>query len=140
MNLIKDIQSDLNRLDTSIASTRRFGKLMFFIFLFFLVLGCYLSNIILIIVGAVGSLLILIGLIVRQIGNITYRYWMAIALLLGWIMSRVLLIAIFYLIVTPIGLLTRIFHKKFLDIQFKDKKQSYWIKKDIMNVDYTKMS
>ena len=38
-----------------------------------------------------------------------YRVWMRFAEALGWINTRVLLVIIFYLVVTPIGLVMRIF-------------------------------
>jgi saxitoxin biosynthesis operon SxtJ-like protein len=38
-----------------------------------------------------------------------YRAWMKFAEALGWVNTRVLLILIFYLVVTPIGLIMRLF-------------------------------
>ena len=40
-----------------------------------------------------------------------YRGWMRFAEALGWINTRVLLVVIFYLVVTPIGLLMRLFRR-----------------------------
>jgi hypothetical protein len=36
-----------------------------------------------------------------------YRGWMFLALLMGWVMTRVILSVFFYLVVTPIGILAR---------------------------------
>ncbi|WP_026375072.1 SxtJ family membrane protein [Aestuariibacter salexigens] len=36
-----------------------------------------------------------------------YRAWMAIALVLGWINTRIILAAVFFLLITPFGLLAR---------------------------------
>jgi fatty acid desaturase len=38
-----------------------------------------------------------------------YRVWMRLAEALGWLNTRVLLILIFYLVVTPLGLIMRLF-------------------------------
>jgi len=52
-----------------------------------------------------------------------YRWWMSFAAALGWINTRVLLFLIFYLVVTPIGLIMRIARRSPLDVA---KKDSYW--------------
>lgn len=52
-----------------------------------------------------------------------YRLWMRLAEALGWINTRILLILIFYLVVTPLGLLMRLFGRAPLDMARRD---SYW--------------
>jgi hypothetical protein len=59
------------------------------------------------------------------------KAWMTLALLLGWLMTRVILTVLFYVIVTPIGLLARLFGKDFLDRKFSGQSESYWIPKDL---------
>ena len=46
---------------------------------------------------------------------------------MGWVMTRVILSLLFYLLFTPLGLMLRLFGKQFLDIKFKDGKESHWI-------------
>ena len=58
-----------------------------------------------------------------------YTVWMAIAKLLGTLMTKIILILLFYLLITPIGLLLRLFGKDFLTLRFDKKENSYWIKK-----------
>ncbi len=52
-----------------------------------------------------------------------YRWWMRLAEALGWFNTRVLLILIFYLVVTPIGLVMRLLRRSPLDTAARD---SYW--------------
>jgi Ca2+/Na+ antiporter len=52
-----------------------------------------------------------------------YRYWMRFAEALGWINTRILLIVIFYLVVTPLGLVMRLLRRPPLDMARRD---SYW--------------
>lgn len=40
-----------------------------------------------------------------------YRGWMFFALILGWINTRILLALVFYLMITPMGLIMRLFGK-----------------------------
>ena len=55
------------------------------------------------------------------------KVWMSLALILGWIMTRVILSLMFYLVFFPIGLLARIFGKDFLDRKRDVDIKSYWI-------------
>jgi hypothetical protein len=59
-----------------------------------------------------------------------YWVWMAIAVVLGWIMSRVILIVLFYLVLTPIGLIGRISGKRFLKLDFDREASSYWERRE----------
>ncbi len=54
-----------------------------------------------------------------------YRLWMGLAVVLGALVSRLLLALVFYLTVTPIGLLARMAGKDFLDLRRGDR-PSYW--------------
>ena len=58
-----------------------------------------------------------------------YKVWMAFAVILGYFVSRILLSAIFYLVVTPIGLVMRLLGKDLLDRKLKDR-DSYWHVRD----------
>ena len=54
------------------------------------------------------------------------KAWMTAALLMGWVMTRVILTALFYVAITPIGMILRLMGKDILDQNFDPKKQSYW--------------
>jgi hypothetical protein len=58
-----------------------------------------------------------------------HRAWMTLAVALGFIVSRVLLSLIFYLVVTPVGLVLRLLGKDVLDMKLKDR-PSYWRYRD----------
>ena len=55
------------------------------------------------------------------------RIWMSLAIVIGWFMTRVILTVLFCLVVTPIGILARIFGKRFLDTRFNRNADSCWI-------------
>ncbi len=76
--------------------------------------------------GGVGVLLILFGLILPNILKPLNKIWMTLAVILGWFMSRIILIVLFYLIITPIGFLLKIAGKDFLNLQSDNDKNSYW--------------
>lgn len=62
-----------------------------------------------------------------------YRIWMFIALILGWINTRIILGIAFYGLILPIGLLLRIFGKLQYSAKTKDKlkdQTTFWIASD----------
>jgi hypothetical protein len=67
------------------------------------------------------------GLILPSILRPVYKVWMAIAVVMNFIMTRVIMAVIFYLIVTPIGLIASLTGKKFLDVKIDKSAKSYWI-------------
>jgi len=55
-----------------------------------------------------------------------YVPWMLLAAVMGWVMTRVLLTLTFYLMITPIGLLRRLFGKDSLNRKCPTTADSYW--------------
>ncbi len=58
------------------------------------------------------------------------KLWMAVAILLGWLMTRVILSILFYLVIAPIGLILRLSGKDFLNRSFEEHNDSYWIPRE----------
>jgi len=56
------------------------------------------------------------------------KIWFKIGIFLGRIISPIIMGIIFFFVVTPIGLLMRIFKKDLLNLKFNSDK-SYWIEK-----------
>jgi hypothetical protein len=59
-----------------------------------------------------------------------YIVWMRLAAALGFVMTRVILTILFYLIVTPLGWSARISGKEFLDLKIDKNARSYWKARD----------
>jgi multisubunit Na+/H+ antiporter MnhG subunit len=75
---------------------------------------------------SIGAFLVAAGLAVPEILLPLQKAWMALAVILGFIMTRVILSLLFFLVVTPIALVAKIFGKDFLDEKIDRKKESYW--------------
>jgi len=73
-----------------------------------------------------GSVLFVLGLVIPVILKPVYWIWMILAVILGWIMTRVILSLLFFIILTPIGLLARLSGNRFLDLKWDRSKDSYW--------------
>ena len=73
-----------------------------------------------------GSVLLVLGLVIPIVLKPVYWIWMILAVILGWIMTRVILSLLFYVVISPIGLFSRLFGSKFLDLKWDKSKDSYW--------------
>ncbi len=86
-----------------------------------------------------GSFLLIFGLVNPKLLRSIYKIWMGFAFALGWVISRIILTILFYLILTPIGTLAKVFGKKFLNVNFNNKAKSYWMAKTITSKNLEKM-
>jgi len=78
------------------------------------------------IAGIVGA----VGLTGTIIALPFYWIWMGFAFVMGNIMSRLVLTVLYYFIVTPIGLLSRLVGRDLLSLKPDKSKNSYWIDVD----------
>jgi hypothetical protein len=85
---------------------------------------------------AAGAVLIALGAVAPMLLSPLQRAWMSLAVVLGFIMSRVILSIIFFLVLTPIGVMGRLLGKQFLDLSWAPgNKQSYWKKRSNPKID-----
>ena len=75
---------------------------------------------------AIGITLLLTSIALPSVLKPVYWIWMIFATILGWIMTRVILSLLFFIIFTPIGLILRFFGKQFLELRWDKSKESYW--------------
>ena len=78
----------------------------------------------------IAGVFIGLALILPSILKPIYIVWMTFAVILGWFMTRVILSLLFYVIITPIGLVLRIFGKDFLELKKQAVQGSYWNQRD----------
>jgi len=76
-----------------------------------------------------GFLLAALGLTIPQVLKPLQKAWMAFSIVLGFVMSRAVLAIVFYAVMTPIGLATKVFGKDILDERIDRKEVSYWKKR-----------
>lgn len=80
--------------------------------------------------SSVGIILVGSGLIVPQALLFPHKIWMSAGVILGWFTTRIILSVIFYLIITPLGLIASLIGKKFLELDFRAQRKSYWNKRE----------
>ena len=76
-------------------------------------------------IAIIASIFVLLGVILPILLKPIYFVWMIFAAILGWVMTRVILSVVFYLIITPIGLITKLIGEDFLSLR-KVESDSYW--------------
>ena len=81
-----------------------------------------------------GVALVLGGLLMPQALGPIEKGWMAMAMVLAWINTRILLTLAFYLLFAPAGLIMRMVRDP-LNRSFRDGRDSYWIRRDSKGYD-----
>tara|TARA_Y100000741_G_scaffold355312_1_gene330586 strand:- start:1229 stop:1612 length:384 start_codon:yes stop_codon:yes gene_type:complete len=117
-----------------IASNRSFGIVFFILFL---IIGIYpiLNDQNIRIWSIIVSLIFLIlGSINSRILTPLNIIWLKFGLVLGKLVSPFIMATIFFLVVTPTGIIMRIFGKDLLNLK-KNKSKSYWIEKKDLKSD-----
>jgi hypothetical protein len=73
-----------------------------------------------------GAFFLITGIAARPVLRPLYLAWMRLASVLAWVNTRILLGAVFLLVITPIGLVLRLFGKELLDERIEREASSYW--------------
>ena len=143
MSWISDVRADLHQLDASAKALRRFGIVVGGVLLGFALVALISHgsvSMLTSIVGLLGTVLIGLGLLRPARLKVAQLYWMAFAFAMGWAISRIMLMVLFYGVITPIGMFARVTGKKFLDVKFRDGAESYWVQRNNTDsVDYERM-
>ena len=114
--------------DVKVSSNRSFG-IVFFIVFFIIAFYPLIHNGEIRIWSIIISLIFLIlGLLKSKILAPLNKLWFKFGIFLGKIISPIIMGIIFFLVVTPIGLLMRLLGKDLINLKYNSNK-SYWIEK-----------
>jgi len=78
----------------------------------------------------ISGLSLLSGLIAPMVLKPVRKVLMLIINFLSRVVTGIILAAIFYFVVTPLGLIARLFGKDYLDLKIDEEAASYWIHKN----------
>lgn len=121
------IHADLKKLKTGDRDLRKFGLTIGGVFIVLGVLFLLRHRSSYLVFGGAGAVLTAFGIIWPRALKYVYIAWMGLAFTLGFVMSNVILTLFFFLFVTPIALLARLFHKDFLARKWDKRAATYWI-------------
>jgi|TARA_E500000178_G_scaffold337690_1_gene377150 hypothetical protein len=111
------------------SSNRSFGILFFLVFLGF---GLWpltkemSPNIYLIIISVI---FLILGLLNSKLLSPLNNLWIKFGEILGKVIAPIVMAVVYFLILTPISLLVRLFGKDLIEMKFNNNVKSYWIKR-----------
>ena len=111
------------------SSNKSFGILFFIVFL---VLGLwpitnnYNPNIYLIFISII---FLILGLLDSKLLSPLNSFWIKFGEFLGKIIAPIVMAIIYFIILTPISLIVRLFGKDLLGLKFTNQTKTYWIKR-----------
>ena len=114
--------------DIKIGSNRSFGIVFFVVFLFIAIYPLINYDEIRFWSLIISIIFLFLGLVNSKILNPLNKLWFKFGIFLGKIISPLVMGIIFFLVVTPIGLLMRLLNKDLLNLKFNNN-NTYWIKK-----------
>ena len=114
--------------DIKIGSNRRFGIVFFVVFLIIAIYPFINGDELRLWSLIISIVFLFLGLVNSKILNPFNRMWFKFGIFLGKMISPLVMGIIFFLVVTPIGLLMRLLNKDLLNLRFNNN-GSYWIEK-----------
>ena len=114
--------------DVKTSSNRSFGIVFFVVFLLIALYPITYSEEIRVWSLIISLIFLILGLLKSKILTPLNKFWFKFGIFLGKIISPVIMGIIFFLVVTPIGLIMRLLRKDVLKLKYNNNK-SYWIEK-----------
>ena len=111
------------------SNNKGFGLLFFTVFLIIGLWPIINGGIPRVIFFPFAFIFLVLGLINSKILTPFNRAWVKFGELLGMIIAPIVMALVYFLVLTPISIIIRIFGKDLLKIKFSDKNNSYWIKR-----------
>ena len=115
--------------DIKVGSNRNFGIVFSIFFLLISVYPLLKSGDIRVWSLVVSFIFLILGIFNSKILSPFNKLWFKFGLLLGKFVSPLIMMIIFFFVVTPIGILMRLFRKDVLNLKFNNK-ETYWIEKN----------
>ena len=111
------------------SSNRSFGVVFFVFFLIISLFPLLNDNDIRYWSLILSIIFLVLGLLNSNLLTPLNNFWFKFGILLGKVISPFIMGTIFFIIVTPIGIIMKILKKDLLNLKFNNKK-TYWIKKN----------
>ena len=114
--------------DIKLGSNKSFGIVFFFVFLLISFYPLLNNESVRIWSLVISVIFLILGLLNSSLLLPLNKLWFKFGIFLGKIISPIIMGIIFFLVVTPIGLIMRLLGKDVLNLKLSDYK-SYWIEK-----------
>ena len=114
--------------DIKIGSNRSFGIVFFVVFLIIATYPLINGDELRLWSLIISIVFLFLGLVNSKILNPLNKLWFKFGIFLGKVISPLIMGIIFFLVVTPIGILMRLLNKDLLNLKFNNS-STYWIEK-----------
>ena len=115
------------------SSSKSFGYLFFGLFLILSLWPVLNDNSINFLFLSISAVFLILTIFKAKILDFLNNYWIKLGELLGRVVAPIIMFAVFFVIVTPLSLLTKLLKKDLLNMRFNDSK-TYWANK-VKNID-----
>jgi hypothetical protein len=120
----------ISSMKTDIKELRKFSIILFLAFGILGLLVFWRKGEVGLVLFGVALALVLCGLTRPKLLVYPYKGWMTLSLILGFLMTHMILLLMYYIVFTPIGIVMRIFGRDILCKQFEKNGKTYWIKRE----------
>ena len=116
---------------------RSFGILFFIVFLALGLWPLTKGNEINVYLTSISLVFLVLGLFNSKILSPLSKAWIKLGEILGKIIAPIVMAIVYFIILTPVSLLVRVFGKDLIGLKFKKNQNTYWIKrkKDLGTMD-----
>ena len=111
------------------SSNRSFGLLFFIVFIIIGLWPLKNGNSINIYFVIVSAFFLILGIINSKLLSPLNKSWIKLGEILGIIIAPLVMALVYFVILTPVSLIVRIFGKDLLGLKFIKEKDTYWIKR-----------
>jgi hypothetical protein len=111
------------------SSNRSFGLLFFVVFLILALWPLKNGSNINLYFIVVSAIFLILGLINSKLLSPLNKSWIKLGEILGMIIAPIVMALVYFVILTPISLIVRLFGKDLLGLRFLKEKESYWVKR-----------
>ena len=110
------------------SSSKSFGYLFFGLFLILSLWPVLNDNSVNFLFLSISAVFLILTIFKAKILDFLNNYWIKLGELLGKVIAPIIMFLVFFLIVTPLSLLTKLLKKDLLNMRFNDSK-TYWTNK-----------
>ena len=111
------------------SSNKSFGLLFFVVFLILALWPLKNSSNINLYLIIASAIFLILGLINSKLLSPLNKSWIKLGEILGMIIAPIVMALVYFVILTPVSFIVRLFGKDLLGLKFLKEKETYWIKR-----------
>ena len=115
--------------EIKISSNRSFGIVFFIVFLIIAIYPFLNQGELRLWSLIISIIFLILGLLNSKLLSLLNKSWIKLGEILGIIIAPIVMALVYFVILTPVSIIVRVFGKDLLGLKFSKKKETYWIKR-----------